>query len=297
MSELPFVSVPPGDLATATRVACAAASSWGLAGPVHLRTGMNALFLAGSSTVLRVSRTNASPAQAMWMHQQLAQRGVRVPRMVRAEPFEAEGLAVFALERIEPVAAVDWAQVGAMVRAVHQWPVTDVEGNFPLPQPERFPWWSAATQLAESADLLDESALQGLSAAIDAHGGWSTLVRERVVCHGDVHPGNVLQSAQGPVLIDWDLVCWGPPAWDHAPLLTWASRWGGSPATYPAFVAGYGQSLVGDPLAESLAVMRNVVATLMRVRAGRHDPAAAQEAERRLRHWRGQSDAPQWKAQ
>jgi hypothetical protein len=43
--------------------------------------------------------------------------------------------------------------------------------------------------------------------------------------------------------------------------------------------------------------MRNVVATLMRVRAGRTDPAAAAEAQRRLRYWRGDTDAPQWTAQ
>jgi hypothetical protein len=43
--------------------------------------------------------------------------------------------------------------------------------------------------------------------------------------------------------------------------------------------------------------LRNVAATLMRVRAGRHDPAVRQEAERRLRYWRGDPDAPQWRAQ
>ena len=99
------------------------------------------------------------------------------------------------------------------------------------------------------------------------------------------------------MLLDWDLVCWGPPAWDHAPLLTWAQRWGGDPSVYPSFAEGYGSSLRDDPLGESLAVLRNVAATLMRVRAGRSDRAAADEAERRLRYWRGDPAAPQWRAQ
>ena len=66
---------------------------------------------------------------------------------------------------------------------------------------------------------------------------------------------------------------------------------------YADFAEGYGTSLVGDPLAESLATMRDVVATLMRLRAGRTSPSAAAEAERRLQYWRGDADAPIWTAQ
>jgi Ser/Thr protein kinase RdoA (MazF antagonist) len=118
-----------------------------------------------------------------------------------------------------------------------------------------------------------------------------------VICHGDVHPGNVIQSADGPVLLDWDLLCRGPAAWDHAPLMTWTHRWGGDAGIYESFAEGYGVSLRGDPLAEALAELRLVAATLMRVRAARQNPAAAAEAELRLRYWRGEPDAPQWHPQ
>jgi hypothetical protein len=53
----------------------------------------------------------------------------------------------------------------------------------------------------------------------------------------------------------------------------------------------------GDGQAEAIAELRLVAATLMRVLAGRRDPAARAEAERRLRYWRGEPDAPQWTAQ
>jgi hypothetical protein len=98
------------------------------------------------------------------------------------------------------------------------------------------------------------------------------------------------------VVLDWDLRCVGPVAWDHGPMMTWSSRWGGAPGIYEAFAEGYGTSLRGDWLGERIAELRNVAATLMRVRAGRTDPAAAAEAERRLRFWRGDPDAPQWTA-
>ena len=36
------------------------------------------------------------------------------------------------------------------------------------------------------------------------------------LCHGDVHPGNVILSSDGPVLIDWFDACRGNPAGDIA---------------------------------------------------------------------------------
>jgi hypothetical protein len=80
-------------------------------------------------------------------------------------------------------------------------------------------------------------------------------------------------------------------------LLTLAERWGGSPAVYPAFAEGYGVSLAANGATRAFAELRNVAATLMRVRAGRTDPGAKGEAEWRLRFWRGDPDAPQWQAQ
>jgi hypothetical protein len=101
----------------------------------------------------------------------------------------------------------------------------------------------------------------------------------------------------GPVLIDWDLLCRAPAGWDHAPMMTWGERWGGTGAEYPAFAAGYGRSLRGDPWAEAFAELRLVAATLMRVRAASGDEVATVEARRRLRYWAGDPDAPAWRPQ
>jgi Ser/Thr protein kinase RdoA (MazF antagonist) len=146
---------------------------------------------------------------------------------------------------------------------------------------------------------LDNSSRTAIEAALARSVPLLDDQRERswVICHGDVHPGNVIQSPDGPVLLDWDLLCRGPVAWDHAPLLTWTRRWGGDAGIYESFADGYGISLRDDPLAEALAELRLVAATLMRVRAARQDPAAADEAELRLRYWRGEPDAPQWHPQ
>jgi hypothetical protein len=49
-----------------------------------------------------------------------------------------------------------------------------------------------------------------------------------------------------------------------------------------------------DRVAVSLAELRLVAATLMRLRAGTMDPAAMPEAERRLEYWRGDPAASMW---
>jgi hypothetical protein len=79
--------------------------------------------------------------------------------------------------------------------------------------------------------------------------------------------------------------------------MRWTERWGGAPGVYEEFASGYGRSFRGDPLAESLAELRLLAATLMRIAARRRDPSAADELEVRLRWWREPHGAPAWTAQ
>jgi aminoglycoside phosphotransferase (APT) family kinase protein len=53
---------------------------------------------------------------------------------------------------------------------------------------------------------LKEAALQALDRLPDGE----------LVCHGDFHPGNILMTAQGPVVIDWTDACSGNPLADVA---------------------------------------------------------------------------------
>jgi Ser/Thr protein kinase RdoA (MazF antagonist) len=210
-----------------------------------------------------------------------------------------DDLSVTAWQRIEPTGdSVDWEAVGRSVARLHELPPLTLPAVVPLPFPTAFPWWRFDVLLNEAQAELDPAALLGLESAIERRRGWFDPDRQAlVVCHGDVHPGNVMMSADGVVLLDWDLICLGPRGWDHAPMMTWAARWGGQPGEYEAFAAGYGRSMRGDGQAEAIAELRLVAATLMRVLAGRDDPAAKAEAARRLQYWRGEPDAPQWTAQ
>jgi Ser/Thr protein kinase RdoA (MazF antagonist) len=221
---------------------------------------------------------------------------VPVAKPASRQWYTAEGLTATVWGYVDAVdEPIDWSAVGRAVREVHVLDPGDLPAGYPLPPPSAFPWWDFDRLLVEVADAIDAVALAGLRAVIDRHRGWS-LMPDTVICHGDVHPGNVMMTEDGPLLIDWDLMCTAMPGWDHAMLITLAERWGGDANASTAFATGYGTSFAHDERTLALAELRNVAATLMRVKAGLADEAARPEAERRLRFWRGDPDAPLWRA-
>lgn len=297
IGERPFVDRPVVDRVAAARTAEHQAAAWGLGRPRLLRHGMNSLF-AADGVVLRVGLATAPATSSHALVDWLLDAGVPTVPPVAGLAADVDGFAVTAWQLVrETRQAIDWRVVGRAVRRVHSLDPAEVPAAYPVPCPTAFPWWGFDNLLAEVVDDIDASALDGLRAAIERNRGWEERVRvERRLCHGDVHPGNVLTSATGPLLVDWDLMCDANPAWDHAMLATYADRWGGDMHTYPAFLAGYGQPPAATALTRQLGELRNVAATLMRVRVGRRDAAAQAEAQRRLAYWRGVSDAA-WHAQ
>jgi hypothetical protein len=98
------------------------------------------------------------------------------------------------------------------------------------------------------------------------------------------------------VIIDWDSICVGPPAWHHAALMTWAERWGGAAQPYSDFARGYGDDLRDSALAQELASVRLLAPTINMIINGAHNPTYAAEAKARMRYWLGDTDVPMWTA-
>lgn len=300
----PFVDRPVRDDAATTALAREAAAVIGSPSPQLVRTAMNAIFRSGD-VALRVSHTTAPAAVAYDLADALVDAGLRVTRPHASRVVvTSDAMSVTAWEWLDgtpaPTAPDDWHAVGAMVARLHQLGSTLVPDAYPLPSCRSFPWWDFETQLADTNDTIDVVAQAGLESAVSRH-AWALLragdVSSHVVAHGDIHPGNVIESSAGPVLIDWDLLCSAPPEWDHAPLVSMTAYWGTPIGTLEAFRAGYRTGRhreVDVELVDALATLRAVAATLMRVRAegpGR-DPDG--EAARRLRCWRNDPDVPVW---
>lgn len=301
-----FVDQRVGDVRAAGAVADLAAATWGLSAPVLIRHGMNVIFRArdasrgvGGDVVVRVSSPSVHASCSIELAAALASHGVPVVAPARTDVVEAGELSATAWDHIASSGdPIDWRAVGAIVRRVHELAPGDLPDAVPTPSPAAFPWWDFDRLLDDAGAALDPAARTGIAMAVDRWSGWAAWdPADAVICHGDVHPGNVIMTADGPVLIDWDLLCIAPPGWDHAPMMTWTRRWGGGPGVYEAFSRGAGGSLRGDDSAEAFAELRLVAATLMRVKAAMNDPSARPEADRRLAYWRGDPDAPVWRAQ
>lgn len=294
----PYVDQRVDDHAAAKSAAQQAASEWGLAVPIAVRHGMNAIFRC-DDVVLRVATPSAPAGVSIALAALLREQGIAVPGAVRSDPIEVGPYSITAWEHvIADGRPIDWQAVGKVVRRVHHLAVAELPVGLPTPSPVDFPWWEHEQLIDDVGDLIDERAAAGIREAIERHAGWRDFSGAgAVVCHGDVHPGNVIMTTAGPVLLDWDLLCVAPPGWDHAPMMTWTRRWGGLPGVYEALADGYGWSAIGDRYGDAFAELRLVSATLMRLRIARTHPDAMPEAQRRLAAWRGDPQAQAWQAQ
>ncbi len=277
-----------------------------------IRRSMNAVYkvtTANGPQIMRVSRPTDTTLPAIEFADYLRQNNFEVPSPMSHAPFRHDEIEITLWEYVEPDPdqLVDWQAIGLFVRRLHEINPANIAKFYPLPKAASFPWWNFDDLLAEMGPTLDSADCDILlerwhklrphfTAAqnIDLE----SSVDPPVLCHGDIHPGNVIvnRTTGRPVLIDWDLLSVAPREWDHAALLTWATRWGGQASTYSDFAHGYGSDFSNSDLANALAELRLLSATLMRWRAGLSTPAARVEAENRMKWWRQDPTAPMWQA-
>lgn len=234
-----------------------------------------------------------------------AQRQVRLTRWLRAEGFAVAapiadaaviaGIPVSLWEYVESDGRpIDFERLGEFAARLHALPVERLAGIVALPFCGDAAWLAIERRLldVEAAAVLHGAELAALHTAWRRLQDWQDRARSesQVVCHGDLHPQNVLMRGPEVMIIDWDAVCTGPAAWDHAALIPWAQRYGGPPDAYPDFARGYGADLRGTALAE----VRLLAATINAILMAAHDPSVITEAHTRLRYWLGDRDAATW---
>ena len=173
-----------------------------------------------------------SPTERVrWRSRDVCGRRASPYRGRYADPESVAGVQVSLREYIEsdPAQPIDFVQLGEHAARLHRLAPDRLTEVVPLPVLRRRDAAAgdgSPARAAEALDVLDRHALAALRAAWRRVADWAERARreEPVVCHGDLHPDNVLMRGPELVIIDWDAVCLGPPAWDHAALLPWEER-------------------------------------------------------------------------
>lgn len=283
----------------AARLAVMALRWHGINDPIQvLRTGANHVFRAGDA-VVRVAAQSADVSGQVALARWLASEGFPVAApLADAEAVDGAKVSLWEYIDADEGRPIDFEQLGEVVARLHRVAPARLEHVVELPFCGDAAWLAVDPNLAlaEATNVVDADGLEALRRESIALRGWHERARQDalVVCHGDVHPRNILMRGDEVVIIDWDAICIGPPAWDHAALMTWAERWGGAAETYPAFARGYGGDLRQSPLAQELAALRLLAATINMIINGAANPAHAAEAKARMRYWLGDAAAPSW---
>ncbi|HLB67660.1 MAG TPA: aminoglycoside phosphotransferase family protein [Thermoplasmata archaeon] len=168
------------------------------------------IFVWGEGRVVKLIRPDFPP--------NLADQEAEILRRARAAGLpvpdvdtvvEVEGRRGIVLERIDAPSMLDllvsnmgtgerWARVLAEVHAnIHRLTVPD-----PPSQRDRL------ERVIRAGDSLDAGAKQAVLSALER------LPDGHAICHGDLHPGNVLITSRGPVVIDWIDATVGNPIGD-----------------------------------------------------------------------------------
>ncbi len=263
-------------LVDADDAARAVVDELGLPEPALVRRGSATLFRAGGCAI-RVEETTTALTD---VSVRLRADGIPSPALLDG-PREVDGAVVTVWEWIDTTEQPDHHRLGALVAQLGRldatayavpsasWRVHDVlERRRPWPEPLPSPL---------------RAALDGVDQVLDA----ATRATRSVLCHGDLHAGNVGWTEAGPVLFDWEFACRGPQWWDLVPIVGLDRVGLGGTHEADALLAGYGEDPRGRDEFEGLLRTYLAALTIGLVSRARRDPAAAAEAELRLRWWDG----------
>ena len=296
----PFVSQPVVDRGQAQTRAQECAKELGAQDLTPIRESMCSTFRA-NDIVFRVGHFRSEPSTAQRLASMLRNAEFRVPDVISTWQLDETGLGVIAYENIpETGEPIDWHEVGRMIRRLHtDIAASDVPADYPIASPTSLPWWNFGEMLTrlEATELVPSQQRLMLQEAAERGAEWSHIVSTTpsVLTHGDVHPGNVLMSEDGPVLIDWDLLSTAPSLWAHVPLRAWSKPpWDGNGDAYAAFAAGYGAVEWESDSLDVVVEMRNLAATVMKLIASASNGVIDEEAALRLEYWVSPSVTATW---
>ena len=184
----------------------------------------------------------------------------------------------------------DAASLGRLVRQLHSLPPA------PVTLPAANVLGSLRADLDASLTVPDDQR-QWLLARADElehqYQNFQTILGAGLV-HGDAHTGNLLRTADGEVLADWDSVGYGPRELDMIPMRL-GYRFARPPAEWQAFCAAYGAEPGRLPSLPVLQQLRELHALAAYIRNA-DNPAFRAELAKRIRAIATGSQAEPWRA-
>jgi aminoglycoside phosphotransferase (APT) family kinase protein len=212
-----------------------------------MRMGENALFLLRhASLVARVSRSaNRLPTvqRELDVAQWLAASDFPAarPRMSLQQPIVANGLPItfweLEAELTERPASAD--ELGSVLKRFHALPPPP----FPLPSFDPLSAVPQRLHAARSDDLVQADEIAVLTERYDRLSADLSRMQTHLplgLIHGDAHTSNILLTATGPKLIDFEVVAFGPREWDLVPASVSVQHFGLPEEWYQAFAHAYG---------------------------------------------------------
>ncbi|GAA2437214.1 hypothetical protein GCM10010191_60030 [Actinomadura vinacea] len=171
-------------------------------------------------------------------------------------------------------------QLGHLLRRIH-----DLQPPAELARPA-YPFLRLSARIEHAAGLTesDRTALAGLVRATAAdYAGLGPVLTPGFV-HGDAACHNVLSTAGGPVVFDFEYAGWGHREWDLSQNAAYLDIGWLSEADYAAFHRAYGRdvrTLDGYPILRRARLLREITGLAQRS-GGAHDPALRAEISRRI---------------
>jgi hypothetical protein len=267
-----------------------------------LRLHSNAIFvLPSAGLVIRIATNPGAFARvtdSVRVTRWLASRRFPcvVPADIPGQPLAVEGLVVSVWQYLPIVAepAPRSAELGSLLRILHDEP-------FPPEPPAELvdPFDSVASAIEDMPGALFATDYDWLTMRIaELRELWRTMEFSRRPCliHGDAHPGNLMRTTSGDVILgDWDHVAIGPREWDLAQIYYVRRRFGIPPAAdVENFAEAYGWDPCQWPGLSSIIAIREITGLSSYIRTSSAKPYSRHELTSRLRLLRQGDTTTRW---
>lgn len=205
--------------------------------PVLVREGLSLLVRQGDALVrVRPRAQEPIAAREHEVAQALARAGVAAITSLGAGPVHIGNWVVTSWEWVDVVGEAAPGHLGALARDLRD----RTAGTYAW-EVARFDPLTAIRNAVAHVPVGDPQADYIRRRAHALSGGWAGLVDRdpagTAIVHGDLHAGNVLVSANGPLLSDLELAGTGPCSYDTAPSVVGVERYGADPVGLERFIA------------------------------------------------------------